>query len=363
MCAVNLRVPGPTPLPPGVYEALAEPMISHRGGEFRRLMAEIQPPLREVFGTGGDVLVLTASGTGGLEAAIVNVLSPGDEVLAVSVGVFGERFASIARAFGARVTMAEFPMGQPADAREVAAALAATHGAKALLLTHNETSTGVANDVEAIAAAARRVSPDILILVDGVSSVGAMPMRADAWGCDVVITASQKALMAPPGLALLAVGPRAWRAMEQARMPRAYWDLREARRWAERGETPFTPAVSAMQGLRAGLKALMAEGLEAAFARHRRLAEMTRRGLAQLGFRPVARDESASPTVTAAWVPEDVSGEALLRVLEERYGVVLALGHVKDRTIRLAHMGWVHEADIREALEALAAAVADVRRA
>ncbi|MGB9593427.1 MAG: pyridoxal-phosphate-dependent aminotransferase family protein, partial [Anaerolineae bacterium] len=216
--------------------------------------------------------------------------------------------------------------------------------------------------VAAIVAAARQVSPDILVLVDGVSSVGAMPMRADEWSCDVVITASQKALMAPPGLALLAVGPRAWRAMEQAHMPRAYWDLREARRWAERGETPFTPAVSAMQGLRAGLNALMAEGLEAAFARHMRLAQMTRHGLAQLGFRPLARDDCASPTVTAAWVPDDVSGEALLRVLEERYRVVLAPGPVKERTIRLAHMGWVHEADIRGALEAVEAAAADVRR-
>ncbi len=358
---MNLRVPGPTPLPPAVREAMAEPMINHRGGEFHRLMEEIQPPLRAAFGTSGDVILLTASGTGGLEAALVNTLSPGDRVVAVSVGVFGRRFAAIARAFGAQVTLVEFPPGQAADARAVAAALRAAPDAKALLLTHNETSTGVVNDVPTLVRAARDVSPDVLVLVDGVSSVGAMPMQVDAWGCDVVVAASQKALMGPPGLALLSVSPRGWAAVAEARMPRFYWDLREARRWAERNETPFTPAISVIRGLHAGLRALMAEGLDAAFARHRELARITRQGLACLGFRPVAADACASPSVTAAWVPDGVSAHLLIRVLAERYNVVLAAGHEPDRTIRLAHMGWVHVADIREALAAVESALADAR--
>lgn len=359
--SMNLRVPGPTPLPRAVCKAMARPMIGHRSSEFRDLMAEIQPCLRAVFGVGEDVIVLTASGTGGLEAAVVNTLSPGDEVVAVSVGVFGRRFAAVAAAFGARVTLVEFPPGQRADARTVGAALAAAPGAKALLLTHSETSTGVANDVPAIVRMARQVSPDILVLVDGVSSVGAMPLEADAWGCDVVVAASQKALMGPPGLALISLSRRGLAAVEQARMPRFYWDLREARRWATRGETPFTPAIGAIRGLHAGLRMLIEEGLDAAFARHRELARMARQGLARLGFRPVAAEECASPSVTAAWVPEGVSADLLIRVLDERYDVVLATGHEPDRTIRLAHMGWVHEVDIREALAAVESALADVR--
>ncbi|GAB4404099.1 MAG: alanine--glyoxylate aminotransferase family protein [Anaerolineales bacterium] len=358
---MNLRVPGPTPLPPAVRKAMAEPMIGHRGSEFQRLMAEIRSPLRAAFGTAGDVLVLTASGTGGLEAAVVNTLSPGDKVVAVSVGVFGRRFAAIAEAFGAQVTLVEFPPGQPADAGAVEAALQAVPDAKALLLTHNETSTGVVNDVPTLVRAARGVSPDVLVLVDGVSSVGAMPMRADEWGCDVVVAASQKGLMGPPGLALISVSPRGWAAVEQARMPRFYWDLREARRWADRNETPFTPAVGALRGLHAGLCLLMAEGLDAAFARHRRLARMARRGLARLGFRLVAEEACASPSVTAAWVPDGVSAGPLIRVLAERYKVVLTQGHEPDRTIRVAHMGWVDEADIHGALAAVESALADVK--
>jgi aspartate aminotransferase-like enzyme len=359
---MNLRVPGPTPLPPSVYEAMTQPMIGHRTDDFRQLMAEVQQPLRSVFGTASEVLILTASGTGGLEAAVTNLLSPGDRVLAVSIGIFGQRFADTAEAFGAAVARLEFPMGQPAEPKAVANALKDVGDVKALLLTHNETSTGVANDVETIVRLAREARPELLVIVDGVSSVGAMPMQADAWGCDVVVTASQKALMAPPGMALLAVGPRAWTAMERAGMPRFYFDLREARRLARRHETPFTPAVSTLQGLRGGLSMLMAEGLGAAFARHKKLAELTRQGFERLGFRLVAAEDCASPTVTAAWVPEGISADALIARLYQRYQLALVPGHIKDRTIRLAHMGWVHESDIEDALTSIESALDDLRR-
>ena len=250
---MNLRVPGPTPLPPSVIRAVGQPMIGHRTDTFRCLMRSLEAPLRTVFGTVGDVLILTGSGTGGLEAAITNLMSPGDLAAAVSIGTFGKRFACIAEAFGVKVRRLEYPSGAAAEPEEVAVALRTMPGVKTLLLTHNETMTGVANDVRAIIAAARQAQPELCVVVDGVSSVGAMPMLADEWGCDVVITASQKGLMAPPGLSLISVNGRAWEAVAQSRMPRYYWDLQEARRLAEQGETPFTPAVSGLRGLQAGL--------------------------------------------------------------------------------------------------------------
>lgn len=358
---MNLRVPGPTPLPPSVVEAMTQPMIGHRTDDFRHLMREVQEPLRAVFGTRGDVLILTASGTGGLEAAITNLLSPGDWAVAACIGAFGERFADIAEAFGVNVRRLEFPVGEAADPVKVADALRDAPPVKALLLTHNETMTGVTNDVPALIAAAREVQPDIYAIVDGVSSVAAMPMLADAWGCDAVVTASQKALMAPPGLALVALSERAWTAIEESHMPRFYWDFKQARKLAQIGETPFTPAVSALQGLRAGLRLLMEEGLEAAFERHRHVARLARDGLRDIGFAMVADERHASPTVTAAWVPEGVDADALLRCMAEQHGVIAAPGHVKDKTIRLAHMGWVSEADMRDALEAVEASVRYLR--
>jgi len=358
---MNLRVPGPTPLPPAVMEAMAQPMIGHRTDDFRRLMWDVQEPLQAVFGTAGDVLVLTASGTGGLEAAITNLLSPGDRVVAACIGTFGERFADIAHAFGACVRRLDFPGGEAADPQKMADALRSEPLAKAVLLTHNETMTGVANDVRTLIGAAREVRPDVCVIVDGVSSVGSMPMLADAWGCDAVVTASQKGLMAPPGMALVALSERAWSVVEESRSPRFYWDLRQARRLAQKGETPFTPAVSALQGLRAGLHLLMDEGLEAVFERHRRLARLTREGFGALGFRLVSDERHASPTVTAAWVPEGVSADALLDCMRARHGVIAAPGHVKDRTIRVAHMGWVSDDDMRCALNAVGASLRELR--
>ncbi len=356
---MNLRVPGPTPLPPEVRQALAGEMINHRGPRFRALLAAVTAGLQHVLQTENEVLVLTGSGTGGLEAAIVNLVCPGDRVLAVTVGAFGDRFAGIARAFGAQVTAVAAPWGRAADPLTLEEALARTPDARLVLVTHNETSTGVTNDLRTLAevVGVRRSGDYPLLVVDAISSSGAIPLPADAWGCDVVISGSQKAWMAPPGLAMLSVGPRAWAAMERATCPRYYWDLRTARSAAERGETPWTPAVSALQGLRASLELMRAEGLEAIYARHRRVAHQMREGARALGYELFADPAHASNTVTALRVPEGIDGAALLRRVREQ-GVELAGGQgaLKGRVIRVGHLGYVDTADVDRVLAALAEA-------
>ena len=225
----NLRIPGPTGLPPSVREAGARQMINHRGPEFAAMLGRILAGMKPYFGTTSDIAIITTAGTGGLEAAVVNVLSPGDRVLAVSIGSFGDRFAKIARTYGADVTKIDVEWGQAADPAVLRAELERAGDYKAVLLTHNETSTGVMNPIPELAAVVREVAPEALILVDSVSGLGAVPFEMDAWGVDVVVTGSQKAWMAAPGLAMIAASERAWAAMETATMPRVYLDLRAHR--------------------------------------------------------------------------------------------------------------------------------------
>ena len=356
---MNLRIPGPTPLPLEVRRALAGEMIDHRGFEFEELLHEVTALLRRFYQTEGDVLVLTASGTGGLEAALVNVLSPGDSVLAVSTGHFGERFAATAKAYGATVHLLEFPWGQALDPAQVQRALDRYPDCVALLTTHNETSTGVLNDLQEVAKLLRsRGNQRPLWLVDAVSSLGAVELPMDEWGCDLVVTASQKAWMAPPGLAFVGVSRRAWEAMPNARCPRFYFDLRSAAAFAARGQTPFTPAVSVLFALRAALRLMDAEGLRAIAERHVRLAKQTRSGLESMGMRLFAQEADASPTVTAAFVPEGTTAGAIKQRVSAM-GVQIATGQgaYKDKIIRVAHLGYCCEADVEAALAAIAAAI------
>ncbi|MHB9034876.1 MAG: pyridoxal-phosphate-dependent aminotransferase family protein, partial [Anaerolineae bacterium] len=277
---MNLRIPGPTPLPPDVLAAVGQQMINHRGPEFEVLFGETSQWLKVFYETDNDVYILTSSGTGGMEAAIVNTLSPGDKVLAVTIGVFGDRFAEIAEAYGAAVTRLDFPLGQAADPSVVAAKLAADGPFAAILLTQNETSSGVTNDVKALATVIRAsAAPSPLILVDGISGMGAIRLQTDAWGCDVVISGSQKAWMAPPGLAMVSFGTRAWEAYAKAKMPRFYFDFGEARKYAKKNQTPATPNVAALYGLHLSLKKMMAEGREAIVARHAHIGEYFRKGM------------------------------------------------------------------------------------
>ncbi|MEO8456762.1 MAG: alanine--glyoxylate aminotransferase family protein, partial [Chloroflexota bacterium] len=263
---LNLRIPGPTPVPEDILAAVGRPMINHRGKEFAGIVNRVASQLKDFFITTQDVMIISASGTGGLEAAVVNTLSPGDRVLAVSIGAFGERFATIAETYGADVKPLSYEWGQAANADDVRAALKDDPSVKAVLVTHNETSTGVTNPLQEIAAAVR--GADKLILVDAVSSLGAVPLEMDAWGLDCVVTGSQKGWMVPPGLAFAALSDRGWKAFENSKMPKFYFDLGKHRDAQAKGQTPFTPAMSIFFGLDIALERMSAEGLESIFTRH-----------------------------------------------------------------------------------------------
>ena len=352
----HLRIPGPTPLPDAVREAGSEQMVGHRGPEFMELVSRCSEGMRPYFQTKSDVMILTSSGTGGLEAAVVSFLSPGDAVLTVSIGNFGERFAKIAKAYGADVTMVEFDWGQAADVDVVRDAIrkmvAAGRSPKAVQVTHNETSTGVTNPLPVLAAAIRAEVADTLILVDGVSAVGAIPMEMDAWDLDVVVTGAQKAWMIPPGLAMAAASERAWTAAETATMPRFYFDLVKHRDAIPKGQTPWTPAVGILFQLDAALGIMEAEGREATYARHAACGAAARAGLAAMGFDLFADQAHASNTVTSALVPEGTDWSALNRELRAG-GLQVAggQGKMKDKLFRIGHLGDVSVDDIVTAIE------------
>ncbi len=350
----NLRIPGPTVLPPSVREAGGRQMINHRGPEFAAMLGRILDGMKPFFGTTNDVAMLTCAGSGGLEAAIVNTLSPGDRVLAVSIGSFGDRFAKIAGIYGADVTKVDVEWGEAAAPAVVRDALLARPGYRAVLLTHNETSTGVMNPIADLAATIRDVAPDALILVDSVSGLGAVPFEMDAWGVDLVVTGSQKAWMAAPGLAMIAASERGWAATETARMPRFYLDLRAHRESAAAGQTPFTPAIAVVYQVDEGLRLMQAEGKENVFARHEACAAATRAGLAALGFELLADPAVASKTVTAARLPDGHDWKPFNSAIKA-HGVVLAGGQGKltGKIFRLGHLGSVTVDEILGAIAVL----------
>ena len=362
---MNLRVPGPTPVPAEVARAGARPMVNHRGPEFAVTMIQVTEQLKPFFGTAQQPLLLTGSGTGAQEAALVNMLSPGDRVLAATVGVFGDRFAAIAEAFGADVVHLKGEWGRAITPEQVAGAVAANPGTRAVLLTHNETSTGVTNDIAGIGASIRRASPDAvpLILVDGVSSIGALPFEMDRWGVDVAITGSQKAWMSPPGMAMIAVSQRGWEAHVEARMPRFYWDFTKARKNGEKQTTPFTPAVGVVHAMQEALRLMTEEGVEQVYARHARIGEHVRRGILDLGLELFADPAVASNTVTAVRLPADLDASSVIKNLRERRHVVVGSGQeqLKGLIFRIGHMGWVHEDDVQHLLDGLSASLKEAR--
>jgi aspartate aminotransferase-like enzyme len=356
----NLRIPGPTPLPDEVLEAQSAPMIDHRGTEFAEMLREVTASIASVVGTGNEVLLLTGSGSGAMEAAIVNTLSPADRVLAVTMGAFGDRFAAIAQAFGAAVDRFEVEWGEAADPQALAAHLAAEQPYRAVLVTLNETSTGVLNPMAELAKVIRAAPGEPLLIVDGISGLGAMPFEMDAWGVDLVVSASQKAWMAAPGIAIAVVGARAAEAANHARMPRFYWDFAEARSWGAKGQTPWTPAVSVLFGLRVGLRRLLAEGPARAWARHDAIARGAQAGLEATGLTLVARPDSRSPTVTAAWLPEGLDWGPFNAAMRAK-GLVVAGGQGKwvGKILRFGHMGDVDWPDIGSAIAVLAETLAE----
>ncbi len=355
----NLRTPGPTPIPEDIYRAMSDPMINHRGPEFFELITECTERLRQVFMTENDVFILTASGTGALEASIVNTLSPGDKVLAASAGSFGDRYADALEAYGAVVQRVNFEWGEAVDPDAVRAGLRADPAIKAAMITHNETSTGVAHDLQSIAGVVKGEFGKLL-LVDAVSSLGCVPLPVDGWQCDVVSTGSQKGFMIPPGLAFISFSRAAWEAQKDAAMPRFYFDLAEARKYLEQGQTPWTPNLSAMYGLRAALENIFAEGLESVFDRHAAIGQFTRDGVKALGLELLCTDEArASNTVTAVRMPARIDGGQLMELMRTEENVVLAGGQGKltGQIFRIGHLGYVTEEHIQEVLDALGRAL------
>jgi len=364
----QLRIPGPTPLPERVVRSMTRPMIDHRGPEFGAILNEITAGAKRVFKTSKDLLLLTSSGTGGLESAVANLVSPGDEVVVALCGNFGERFAALAAAYGADVVRLEFEWGQPVDPDDLARVLEGHPTAGVVLLTHNETSTGLTNPLRELARVARDAGR--IVVVDGVSSIGSIPIETDAWGIDVAVSASQKGWMAPPGLAMVSVSQRAWAQQAKARSPRFYFDWKETKSWAEKGMTPFTPAITVVFALQEGLHMLEEEGLANVFDRHERLARATQAGLQALGFQLYARDGYRSNTVTSAVPPPGLDVAALRKLLDSNYGVVIAGGQGKmtGKMVRVGHLGAVAEGDVvqviwamEQALEELDVAPADGR--
>jgi len=360
---MNLRIPGPTPLPLEILKVMGNQMINHRGPKYEAMQKEVVKKLQKVFQTENDVFLFTSSGTGGVEASITNTLSPGDKVLAIAAGVFGDRFAACAKAFGAEVVKLDFPWGQAADPDLIRKKLKANPDTKAVLVVFNETSTGVTNDMKAIAEVVHE-SSDALILVDAISGLGAIDLRTDEWGFDVVVTGSQKAWMCPPGLAMVSVSEKAWKAHATAKMPRFYWDFTAMKEFAEKGQTPFTPAITTIFALDKALDMILDEGIENVFARHRRVGEHTRSGVKELGLELFADESCASNTVTAVKVPSDIQADELLRIMREDHEVLIAggMGRLKGKIVRIGHLGYVFEEDIDEVLEAMEASLNELRR-
>ena len=356
---LNLRIPGPTPLPPAVREALALPMIGHRSEAFRELHHRVVQGLKAMLRTENDVFVLTSSGSGGMEAAVVNTLSPGERVLSVSIGHFGTRFRAIARTYGVEIVPLDVEWGRAAEPEAVGTALDQHPDVAAVLITHNETSTGVTNPLQEIAAVVKAhrgpTGRPPLLLVDAISSAGCLPLETDAWGLDVVVTGSQKGWMIPPGLAFVTMSPAAWEAHAQVKTARFYFDLSVARENLAKNQTPWTPAVNLFYGLAVALDLMEQEGLDAIVARHRRVGEHTRRRLKAMGLKLFADERYASNTVTAIHAPAGVDVEEMRKVLEKEYGVVLAGGQgpLRGKIFRIGHLGNVYEEDIDAALEAI----------
>ncbi len=354
----NLRIPGPTPVPPEVAQAGAAEMINHRGPEFAALIANITERVKRVYQTENDLAVLSASGTGGMEAAVANHISPGDHVLVVTVGVFGERFTELVHAYGGKVTELNFEYGTAADANRVDEALAADPDIRAVLFTHNETSTGVTNvQLKEIAEAAR--SRDRLVIVDAISSLSSIPCPVDEYGLDVVVSGSQKGWMVAPGLAFVSVSERAWEAAERCTTPRFYFDLKRAKDSLDGGQTPWTPAVSVIFQLDHALDLMFAEGLDQIYDRHRRLARRVRDGVRALGLDLFAAEGVESDTVTAIKVPDGIEVRELLTTAREQFDTVFAGGQrtLNGKIFRFGHLGYVTDEHVDDGLKALEGAL------
>jgi aspartate aminotransferase-like enzyme len=343
-----LFTPGPTPVPPEVLAAGAEPIVHHRGPDFREIYARTLQRLKDAFRTDADVLLFTSSGSGAMESAVANLAGPGDRVAVVSHGSFGERWIAICEQHGVDVQAIRYEWGEVPDPDEVGRAVAES-GAEIVLCQQSDTSTGVVSDVRAV----KEAVGDALLVVDAVSSLGAVPLETDAWGIDVVVSGSQKALMAPPGLAMASVPEHV---LARAKPSRSfYFDWRANKQAQDKLDAAFTPAVSIIRSLDVALGLLLEDGLEAAFARHVRLGRAARAGVKAMGLELFSPDDDTAAVVTAIRAPDGIDGDELLLHLRDRHGVTLApgQGHLKGKIFRIGHIGWFDVFDIASALAAV----------
>jgi serine---pyruvate transaminase len=353
-----LLTPGPTPVPPEVLAAMSQPVVHHRSPDFRPVYDRTLTRLKEVFRTECDVLLFGSAGTGAMESAVANLCSPGERVLVVSAGHFGERWRAMASSYGTAVETLEYAWGEVPSADDLTARLAGLGGAKAVFLTHSETSTGVVCDLQALAAAASQHGA--LSVVDAVSSLGAVPVETDAWGLDVVLSGSQKALMTPPGLAMVSASERAW--ADRGDSPRFYFDWERTRKAQGALDAPFTPPVSIVAGLDVALSLLLDVGLDAVFDRHVRLGRACREGAKAMGLELFSPDEDRSAVVTAIRAPEGIDATELVLVLRDRFGITIANGQgpLKGKIFRIGHIGYFDVFDITTALAAVELVLADL---
>lgn len=348
-----LRVPGPTPIPPSVTRAMGKPIIGHRSGDFKQLYGNISPRLQPLFGTKQDVLVLTGSGTSGLEAAAINAVREGEKVLVIVTGAFGERFADICDVYNFNVERLDVPWGEAVQPERVREHLLRNPDTRAVFITYCETSTAVLNPIKEVAQVVRDTS-DALVIVDGVSCVGGVETEMDAWGIDVLITGSQKAMMLPPGLAFIAASERAWQRMESNSQPRFYLDLLKYRKSAHDQSSPFTPAVSLLYGLEAALDIMEEEGLDHVYNRHRLMKKMVREAGKALNLPLLTSENDGSPTVTAIR-PEAFDAEMLRGEVKKTFSLTLAGGQkqLKGEIFRIGHMGYCSPADVLQTISML----------
>ncbi|MFQ5602619.1 MAG: pyridoxal-phosphate-dependent aminotransferase family protein [bacterium] len=354
----RLFTPGPTQIPERVQVAMSQPIMHHRGTEFKQIFQEVLSDLKYFFQTSGEVVVLTSSGTGAMEAGLANLLCRGETILTVAGGKFGERWGQMGAAFGANTHTIEVPWGTAVDPQEIQRFLQAHPETAVVCATHSETSTGVAHDIRAIAEIVRAHSK-ALLLVDAITSAGVMPFKMDEWGIDVAVTGSQKGLMLPPGLAVVAYNDRAWRKIKGSDVPKFYFDLTKESAALKNTNTAWTPAVSLVMGLAESLKMIREQGLENVWARHALLARATRKGVVALGLELFA--QSPSNSLTSVKLPGSIEGLAFNKHLREKYGVTVAGGQaqLKGKIFRIAHMGHYDELDMIALISALEMTLAD----
>jgi len=348
-----LLTPGPTPVPEEAYLAMSRPIIHHRTSQYRKIFEEVTTSLKDVFKTKNDILTFTSSGTGAMEACVANLLSPGEKAIVVKGGKFGERWEEICQAYNIGTTCIDVKWGEPVNPNLIGEELAeAGGGIGAVFTTLCETSTGVVNDIESIGRIVKRY--EAVFVVDAISGLGADNLETDNWAVDVVVAASQKGLMTPPGLAFVSVSPKAWERVERSKFPRYYFDFRKAREGLEKFDSPFTPAVTLMIGLGETLKLINGEGIDNVLARTRRIARGVREAVKALGLELFAPAAPAN-AVTAVKVPEGIDGQALVKLMKDKYGVTIAGGQaqLKGKIIRVAHMGHITDSDLLAGISAL----------